>query len=567
METYSLNNRISTGSTSSSASGQTSNQSINSATPTKDSTKKDSTGNMWKQKVRSLVSITTKELISSTANMLHNNSHNTNSNSSSGDKASSGQILSNGQILLSGSCSNSSLSSSSMNSNQNVGSNSSHPRVCSYEVPEIIKIYFYENNDFRFLPINSATTARECIQLSLREFNLSSSYSSIDFALYKYSVMLGTNNASGVTEDNTPPMANHVKRLSDGMNDLVTHLGLNARFYLKLVNPSKEGNGNSSNSLSESDIVKDIVKESSIVSLLNLDGIAIARELTARDFRLFCKIETQQFMYDLAFNSNRSSSSSENGVTFERTKELQEFEKKTNEEMFWTINQVLSEKRSLHKRVKVIKQLIRIANIAMKLNNFNTLFAILSGLTHQSVSRLKNCWDKVPSKVIKKLQKLQMLMDPRRNFYNYRQKLMEILRQDNGAYIVIPFFPLVKKDLSFFWFGNQTYIDTAELSGENEKNGPKTKGELLVNWDKMKVLSEKIREVQKMTNTTSLALAAVNGLNQSTGGNIATPSAANEPIDPNLLFRIFADNMTGEDPRTFSNKRLWESQIMTKRVQ
>lgn len=228
----------------------------------------------------------------------------------------------------------------------------------------------------------------------------------------------------------------------------------------------------------------------------------------------------------------------------------------------------------------------------MKLNNYNTLFAILSGLMHLSVSRLKSCWDKVPSKQLKQLAKLQQLMDPSRNFYNFRQQLMQKLRQDpvvkngsggngnnsGGASIIIPFFPLVKKDLSFIWLANQTYVNSTEpqtsaTSGGTESAPVDKKPEMLVNWEKMRLLSEKIREIQKMANTTSLVMAAVNrSTGNGNGNSVTSPTTAavevaSEPIDPNVLFRMFADGQSQEDPRTFSNKRLWENQKMTKRVQ
>ena len=528
--------------------------------------KENSTGHMWKQKVRSLVSMTTNQLINSTSNILNN--------SSSHQSLAAGSANGGNGQLMNTSASNSSISSST-NANTNTAtalstqpSQSTHPRILSYEIPEIIKIYLFENNDCRFLPIHSSTTARECIQLALREFQLTSNYSSRDFALYEYSVLF--NNSNNLTDDASVASSTMVKRLNDGTSDLVNNLGLNSRFYLKLVVPPKESNG-SGNNLTDSDIAKEIIKDYSNNSLLTLNANAIARELTGRDFRLFCKIEAQQFVYDLAYNDPNGSSHDNSSVIFERTKELQEFERKTNEEMFWSISRVLEEKRSLTKRVKVIKQLIRIANVAMKLNNFNTLFAILSGLSHSSVGRLRNCWDKVPSKDMKKLAKLKQIMDPSRNFYNFRQKLLEILRQNNGAFIIIPFFPLVKKDLSFIWLANQTYVNSKEpqtpSSPSDSCPSSSAKGEMLVNWEKMRLLSEKIREIQKMTNTTSLAVAAVNGMNPNGSSMIASPSVANEPVDPNLLFRIFADTTMAEDPRTFSHKRLWENQRMMKRVQ
>lgn len=509
--------------------------------------------------------------------MLHNNSSTS---------------ISNNNNNMNQSNHNQSSTSLSLNSNTGTGngngsSSATHPRILSYEIPEIIKIYSFEHNDCCFLPIHSSTTVRECIQLALRQFKYSNNYSSRDFALYEYSVIFNNNGNSTngcVVGDENAAVNNSstvVKRLNDGTNDLVANLGLNSRLYLKLVSQPKDSS-HVGEPMTDSDIAKEIIKDSSINSLLTLKGYAIARELTARDFRLFCKIEAQQFVYDLAFNDPNSSSSNhknngEPNIIFDRTRDLQEFERKTNEEMFWTINQVLGEKRSITKRVKAIKQLIRIATLAMKLNNYNTLFAILSGLMHLSVSRLKSCWDKVPTKHLKQLQKLQQLMDPSRNFYNFRQQLMQKLREDNGASIIIPFFPLVKKDLSFIWLANQTYINSApEPQTPSSQDSNKSTKEilLLVNWEKMRLLSEKIREIQKMANTTSLALAAINGLNNSNTSSSSTSNlaqstiATNEPIDPNLLFRIFADQLsTSEYKSSSDHKKLWENQRMTKRVQ
>ncbi|OTF78279.1 rap guanine nucleotide exchange factor 2-like protein [Euroglyphus maynei] len=588
VETFPLTNRLSTSTTASSSSSSSSSFSTSSGFGSSSSTslssinssqnqllttmkdgKKEKEG--WKLKVRSLVSSTTNQLISSTTNMLHNNSSSTSTSTS------------NNNNNLSQSDHNQSASLSINSNTGNGNGNATHPRILSYEIPEIIKIYSFEHNDCCFLPIHSSTTVRECIQLALRQFKYSNNYSSRDFALYEYSVIFNNNgNSSSIVGDENAAIKNSstvVKRLNDGTNDLVANLGLNSRLYLKLVSQPKDSS-HVGEPMTDSDIAKEIIKDSSVHSLLTLKGYAIARELTARDFRLFCKIETQQFVYDLAFHDPNSSSSnnkndSETNIMFDRTRDLQEFERKTNEEMFWTINQVLGEKRSVTKRVKAIKQLIRIATLAMKLNNYNTLFAIISGLMHLSVSRLKSCWDKVPAKHLKQLQKLQQLMDPSRNFYNFRQQLMQKLREDKGGSIIIPFFPLVKKDLSFIWLANQTYITSAPepQTPSSHDSNKSTQEILLVNWEKMRLLSEKIREIQKMANTTSLALAAINGLNNS---NIASSSvsnltqstiATNEPIDPNLLFRIFADQISSPENKSSSDhKKLWENQRMTKRV-
>jgi len=53
--------------------------------------------------------------------------------------------------------------------------------------------------------------------------------------------------------------------------------------------------------------------------------------------------------------------------------------------------------------------------------NFNSMFAIISGLGHLSVSRLRATWERLPGKYQKLFSDLQDLMDPSRNMSKYRQ--------------------------------------------------------------------------------------------------------------------------------------------------
>lgn len=53
--------------------------------------------------------------------------------------------------------------------------------------------------------------------------------------------------------------------------------------------------------------------------------------------------------------------------------------------------------------------------------NFNSMFAIVSGLGHGAVSRLRLSWEKLPSKYQRLFSDLQELMDPSRNMSKYRQ--------------------------------------------------------------------------------------------------------------------------------------------------
>lgn len=129
---------------------------------------------------------------------------------------------------------------------------------------------------------------------------------------------------------------------------------------------------------------------------------------------------------------------------------LSQFAELVNREMFWVVTEVCSE-HNLVRRSKIIKQFIKIARKCLKYfsfctsfssllyrrsrnvsrflrtgqckecKNFNSMFAIVSGLGHGAVSRLRASWEKLPTKYQRLFSDLQELMDPSRNMSKYRQ--------------------------------------------------------------------------------------------------------------------------------------------------
>ena len=93
----------------------------------------------------------------------------------------------------------------------------------------------------------------------------------------------------------------------------------------------------------------------------------------------------------------------------------------------------------------MIKQFIKIARQCKETQNFNSMFAIISGLGHAAVSRLKSSWEKLPSKYVRLFADMQQLMDPSRNMSRYRN----LVSADDVQPPIIPFYPVVKKDLTF----------------------------------------------------------------------------------------------------------------------
>ena len=104
--------------------------------------------------------------------------------------------------------------------------------------------------------------------------------------------------------------------------------------------------------------------------------------------------------------------------------------------------------------------------------NFNSMFHILSGLNHGLVQRQRSSWEKVPSKYRKMMDDLTGFMNPFHNMAKYR----ELQRSTTPP--LIPFFPILKKDLTFLYDGNETQVDG------------------LVNFEKLRMLSQQIRVIK-----------------------------------------------------------------------
>ena len=52
--------------------------------------------------------------------------------------------------------------------------------------------------------------------------------------------------------------------------------------------------------------------------------------------------------------------------------------------------------------------------------NFHSMFAIISGLEHRTVKRLKETWKAIPQKYVKSKDDMFLIMDPSMNFRKYR---------------------------------------------------------------------------------------------------------------------------------------------------
>lgn len=307
------------------------------------------------------------------------------------------------------------------------------------DYPEHVLKVYRADQTCKYLLVHKETTAREVVMLTLQEFSITDPSS--NFSLCEVSVAQG-----GIIKQH---------RLPDQLQNLAERIGLSSRYYLK------------TNGISETMVPDEMAPEllrESVVHFLQLNAVEVAVQLTLQDFCIFRQIESTEYVDDLFELKSRY------GVPM-----LSQFAELVNKEMFWVVTEVVCE-QNLVRRSKIIKQFIKVARHCKECKNFNSMFAIISGLGHGAVSRLRVTWEKLPTKYLKLFSDLQTLMDPSRNMSKYRQ----LVTTEQCRSPVIPFYPVVKKDLTFIHLGNDTKVDG------------------MVNFEKLRMIAKEVRTLTNM---------------------------------------------------------------------
>ncbi|XP_064404349.1 rap guanine nucleotide exchange factor 6-like isoform X2 [Halichondria panicea] len=308
-------------------------------------------------------------------------------------------------------------------------------------VDAVVKLYLPDHSH-KYLDISPSTTIADLISRSVKEFYPDKFVVSPSS---EYCICMVT------VDSRNGPIRNSV--LPNHLTDLANYIGLGSRYYLK----ERAFHG----TLVQDEEAEHIVKESRLWEhILSLSPKQVAEELTRADSVVFCSIDSREYIADLW--RNRDQQAKQN---------LSRFENIPNDEMYWVVTMVVSETRS-DMRAKLMKQFIKIARCCKDQRNYNSMFHILSGLHHGLVSRQKSSWEKVPSKHKKSMEDMSGFMNPFHNMAKYREL------QRSTPPPLIPFFPIIKKDLTFLFDGNESQV----------------KG--LVNFEKLRMLARQIRLIK-----------------------------------------------------------------------
>lgn len=155
----------------------------------------------------------------------------------------------------------------------------------------------------------------------------------------------------------------------------------------------------------------------------------------------------------------------------------------------WVINFILLRDKPKH-RALMLEKFYRVARELRKLNNYNSLAAVVSGINNSSVYRLQSTKDLVPEAAAKDFKRLEVLMSPQKSYAAYR------LAWENTSGERIPYLPLHKRDLVSASEGNRTFVGEAPSRDKTAPQGDPDP-DMRINWKKFEIMGEVIVSVQR----------------------------------------------------------------------
>jgi hypothetical protein len=218
-------------------------------------------------------------------------------------------------------------------------------------------------------------------------------------------------------------------------------------------------------------------------ALMDQPDELVAKELTRMDFILFTSIRPRDLVRYVGLSSEQK----------KRCRSLENVHRMIehfNHVANWVVNFVLLRDKPKH-RALMLEKFYRIARECRKLNNYNSLAAVVSGINNSSVYRLQATKELIPPETAKDFKRLEVLMSQAKSYGAYR------LAWENTSGERIPYLPLHKRDLVSAAEGNRTFVGV-EDKGKEERwvQGGVDKG-LRINWKKFEIVGEVIVSMQR----------------------------------------------------------------------
>eukprot|EP00004_Rigifila_ramosa_P007499 TRINITY_DN1849_c0_g1_i3.p1 TRINITY_DN1849_c0_g1~~TRINITY_DN1849_c0_g1_i3.p1 ORF type:complete len:1081 (+),score=249.42 TRINITY_DN1849_c0_g1_i3:2-3244(+) len=205
--------------------------------------------------------------------------------------------------------------------------------------------------------------------------------------------------------------------------------------------------------------------------LLECDSLKVAQHLTLIDWAIYSAIKPVELL-NLNWSKAKYKHRSPNVLAM-----IERF----NLTSAWVATTIVSAEK-LKLRTQLLLKFIDILSQLHKLNNYNSLLAIISGLGNSSVHRLRHTFSQVPKPQLQIFEQMQELMNGNQSYRNFRAAL----HLANPP--CIPYLGMYLTDLTFIEDGNTDTV--ASPSGKLT----------LINFRKREMVYLVIREVQQYQN-------------------------------------------------------------------
>jgi len=234
---------------------------------------------------------------------------------------------------------------------------------------------------------------------------------------------------------------------------------------------------------------------------------AIAKELTRIDWIMFSSIRPRDIVRHVSANA-------EEKKKYRSLENVTRMTEHFNHVAYLVANYVLLRDKPKH-RAMMIEKWMKIGRELRKLNNYNTLGAVLAGVKGTAVVRLAATRDLVPPQTGKDFMKLEILMGTQKSHFAYR------LAWENSSGERIPYTPLLQRDLVSAAEGNSTFVGDKSKAAElfsphpgvsvfqgapgnrNSREAPPSgvTGKERINWRKFEIMGEVVVGIQRAQGT------------------------------------------------------------------
>ncbi|KAJ5051480.1 uncharacterized protein L3040_001256 [Drepanopeziza brunnea f. sp. 'multigermtubi'] len=206
-------------------------------------------------------------------------------------------------------------------------------------------------------------------------------------------------------------------------------------------------------------------------TILEIDPLEMARQLTIRGMNIFCSIMPEELL-----GSEWTKRSGSNAVNVRAMSTL-------STDLSNLVADTILQYDDAKKRAIIIKQWIKIAHKCLELNNYDSLMAIICSLNSSTIVRLKKTWDVVSQKRKDMLKALQAIVETDKNYAVLRRRLHDHVPP------CLPFVGMYLTDLTFVDAGNAA---TRQLPGLGDSEGMP-----VINFDKHTRTAKIIGELQR----------------------------------------------------------------------